>query len=313
MNQNRRINRAALVIILAIAVFGSTENSSVALSVNDQYRECNNSLGQEKHETRGPESGCLILHGGGSGKNISPDDPSFPVIEKLARKSIKKGQALNVVVIPTAKPKYKDSKKERETLKSIGQKALGSFGSVNIEFIHTLDRKKANQVSFCKPLETANLVIILGGYPSRLTKAYRGTRVHRMLDQVLKRNGVIAGASAGAIVQGSNFSRAPAGERGFGWISNCIVDVHVTKRKRQKYLSNKFEQKKFGSRYLGVGIDESMLVIVKQDIIEVVGKKRVHITNPSRSGSPKMLTLRDGDRYHLRDRKRLKPKPENPW
>jgi len=286
-------NRAVVFSIFVVSIL------TFAPSVNAQSAK----RGQDKHETRGPKNGHLALAGGGEDAN----NKSFAIVEKLARQNLKNDEVLNVVVIPTAKSKYKDTVAQTALLHL---KAAFLFSDkAKVTILHTRDRKVAETRSFCAPLKEAHLVVIPGGYTRLLEKAYVGTRLQKSLWDVLDRGGVVAGGSAGAIIQAAITSRAPAGKAGFGLLTNSVIDVHVTERKRQNYLVDKFRKGKFDKeKYLGIGIDESVVVVVTGDVMEVFGEGNVMIVDPRKwkaDKAPFYEKLSNGDRYDLKNRKIL--------
>jgi cyanophycinase len=172
--------------------------------------------------------------------------------------------------------------------------------------LHTLDRKVADSEAFTAPLWTATGVFISGGRQWRLVDAYVGTRTETELRAVLDRDGLIAGNSAGATIQGSYLVRgsprskrilmAPGYERGFGYLSNVAIDQHVSQRGRDNDLSVVVAAH---PGLLGVGIDESTAVIVQGNTMTVIGKGMVRITDGADHGGTPFYTLKPGARFDL--------------
>ncbi len=266
---------------------------------------------RNERETRGPKSGHLILHGGGMGKGTFD---CIAVMARLARKGLDDDEPINVVIIPTAKPGYKDTLLERTKILLKFHLTFPPEANARVTCLHTRKKKEADSKSFCRPLRNAHLVILLGGYQRRLAESYSGTRFYDELWGVLGRGGVIAGASAGAIIQSTIFSRTPEGKSGFSFITNSVVDVHATERKRQNHLVEMLSKKQFdNSNYLGIAIDEAVAVIVSQDVLEVLGERNVMIVNRREwvdGKKPFFQTLSGGDLYDLRNRKLLPKRRE---
>lgn len=296
----------ALCFWLAVPLYGQHNSAdSKSKSSQGQSEVSTAQHSQEETETRGPKTGKLILHGGGKGKGSTS---CFPLIEAWARENVMEGEALNVVVIPTADSDFEGTFLQRARIVFMATFAMGRNGNIKVRCLHTRDRKTANSESFCRPLEEAHIVVIPGGYQRLINEAYAGTRLHDSLWKVLDRGGIIAGASAGAIVQGSVFSRTPAGKKGFEFLTNSIIDVHFSERNRKGYLVKKFRNKKFDQEYLGIGIDEEVMVVIEQDTLEVYGDNNVFIVDPRKSNddnTPACEKLSDGDRYDLRNRKTI--------
>lgn len=263
-------------------------------------------IAQEEKITTGNKNGTLIAIGGGT---IGDTD-----IMKEFR-DLAGGDSAKIVVIPTAF--VRNNKIDTTLLKTNFTK----YGIPDFTILHTGDSAVANTDDFVKPIKEATGIFFTGGRHWRIADSYLNTKVHEELFKLLDRGGVIAGTSAGATIQGSYLARADTKnnqimmgdhEVGFGFISNITIDQHVLARNRQfdmfTILNNKPE-------LLGVGIDESTAIIVKGDILEVIGKSYVIIYDKSfwsgEGSSLKQLPnkdqlfyfLRSGEKYNLRERK----------
>lgn len=266
---------------------------------------------QENKVTTGNKNGTLIAIGGGEigHTNIMKE------FRELAG-----GDSAKIVVIPTAFVRNN----EIDTL--LLKRNFKEYGISNFTILHTSDSIEANTDDFVKPIREATGIYFTGGRHWRIAGSYLNTKVHEELLKLLDRGGVIAGSSAGATIQGYYLARGDTKnnqimmgnhEIGFGFISNITIDQHVLTRNRQfdmfTILKNKPE-------LLGVGIDESTAIIVKGDILEVIGESYVLIydqsfwsieSNPFDDDTHKKLPnkeqlfyfLKSGDKYNLRERK----------
>jgi cyanophycinase len=172
--------------------------------------------------------------------------------------------------------------------------------------LHTRNRKVADSVRFVAPLREATAVFFGGGRQWRLVDAYGGTRTERELRGVLDRNGLIAGSSAGATIQGSYLIRgaresneilmSPGHERGFGYLSNVAIDQHVSERGRENDLSVIVAAH---PGLLGIGIDESTAVVVERNVMTVIGRGTVRITDGAEHDGVPFYTLKPGARFDL--------------
>lgn len=268
-------------------------------------------IAQENKVTTGNKNGTLIAIGGGEigHTNIMKE------FRKLAG-----GDSAKIVVIPTAFVRNN----EIDTM--LLKRNFKEYGIPNFTILHTSDSIEANTDDFVKPIKEATGIYFTGGRHWRIADSYLNTKVHEELLKLLDRGGVIAGSSAGATIQGSYLARGDTKnnqimmgdhEIGFGFISNITIDQHVLTRNRQfdmfTILKNKPE-------LLGVGIDESTAIVVKGDILEVIGESYVLIydqsfwsieSNPfdeeTRKKTPNkdqlFYFLKNGDKYNLRERK----------
>jgi len=268
-------------------------------------------IAQENNITTGNKNGTLIAIGGGEigHTNIMKE------FRKLAG-----GDSAKIVVIPTAFVRNN----EIDTL--LLKRNFKEYGIPNFTILHTNDSIEVNTDDFVKPIKEATGIYFTGGRHWRIADSYLNTKVHKELLKLLDRGGVIAGSSAGATIQGSYLARGDTKnnqimmgdhEIGFGFISNIAIDQHVLSRNRQFDMFTILENK---PELLGVGIDESTAIIVKGDILEVIGESYVIIYdksfwsiehNPFDKETQKKLPnknqlfyfLKSGDKYNLRDRK----------
>ncbi len=264
------------------------------------------STAQDEKITTGNKNGTLIAIGGGQ----IGDTEIMKEFRNLAG-----GDSAKIVVIPTAFVRNN----EIDTL--LLKRNFKEYGIPNFTILHTSDRSEANTEDFVKPIKEATGIYFTGGRHWRLADSYLNTKVHEEMLKLLDRGGVIAGSSAGATIQGSYLARGDTKnnqimmgdhEVGFGFISNITIDQHVLARNRQfdmfTILKNKPE-------LLGIGIDESTAIVVKGDVLEVIGESYVLIYDQSfwsAEGSDlKQLPnknqlfyfLESGDKYNIRERK----------
>jgi len=234
--------------------------------------------------SRPAPSGSLVIVGGGG----LPDAVRDRFLELAG------GKRAKLVIIPTAS----------ETAHKKGQ--FRSFDywktqpAASVLLLHTLDREKANDAAFVKPLTEATGVWKGGGDQSRLISAYHGTLVERELRRLMARGGVVGGTSAGAsamsslmIVSGN--PDAKVGE-GLGLI-DVVIDQHFQNRNRLKRLQGVLEKH---PGYLGVGIDEETALVVSGHKAKVLGKANVRVCMPKAvQKMPGVQVLKAGDEIDL--------------
>ena len=135
------------------------------------------------------------------------------------------------------------------------------------------------------------------------------------MKEVLRKGGVIGGSSAGASIQGRYLARAnplanfdimaPGYERGLGFLSGVAIDQHFSQRGRQKDLTELVNRY---PRLLGIGIDETTALIVRESVGSVVGNGKVHFYDRSRPvlpNQPDYIALPAGYSYDLVQRRVL--------
>lgn len=122
---------------------------------------------------------------------------------------------------------------------------------------------------------------ISGGNAGRLAEAYLGTKMVTELKALVARGGIIGGESAGAIIQGSYMVRGnpqkpvlmvDGHDTGFGFLQDVAIDPHLTIQKRENELVTVVDHY---LRVLGIGIDDDTGLLVRGEIAEVFGSRRV--------------------------------------
>jgi cyanophycinase len=259
--------------------------------------------------SRGPAAGTLIVDGGAFSK---------PVRDRFL--ALAGGPNARIVVIPTAASSTRFGLGEEKTILdpdwppdrpewAVYQAYLRDWlGCEHITILHTRDRKKADTREFAASLETATGVFFGAGNAGRLAQAYRKTRTHKALEAFLARGGVIAGSSAGAIIQGSFIVRGrpdkpllmPKGHtRGFGFLEDVAINPHLTSAKRDAELVNVVDAH---PEVLGIGIDDDAALVVKGNRFEVIGTGRVAIYDDKPHPGAWYYWLAAGESFDLASR-----------
>ncbi|WP_323756636.1 cyanophycinase [Roseivirga sp.] len=257
--------------------------------------------------TEGPKNGHLIIAGG-----ALKDANVYAKIIELAGGE---GKA-HIVVIPTAG----GNNVTPEVIQSLENQWKG-YGAAKVSVLHTTDPKEANTEAFSKVIDEAGGVYFLGGRQWRLADSYLNTKVHEKLFNLLKRDGVIAGSSAGATIQGSYLARGDTKgsnimigdhEVGLGFISNIAIDQHTLARNRQFDM---FEILGKYPKLLGVALDENTAMLVSGNEFEVIGQSYIMIYDGTHwdqtsskyeanaVGEHKFHVLRAGRKYDMAERK----------
>lgn len=259
----------------------------------------------QENLTTGPDKGNLIVVGGG----FIGEEITNTFIDLAG------GKDALIVVIPTAggRDEYDDNVRFA--------KQLREYGCTKVSVLHTTDKTVADSNEFTLSLKEATGVWFSGGRQWRLVDAYAGTQTEKTLWEVLNKGGVIGGTSAGATIQGSYLARGDTQtnqimmgdhEEGFGFIKNIAIDQHVLARNRQFDM---FEILKNRPELLGLGLDESTAIVVKQNTFKVIGDSNVliydggfwsrdqnDIQNPPKA-EQLFYFLQNGDSYDLKARK----------
>jgi len=249
----------------------------------------------------GPPRGTLIGTGGGTGLEIMSE------FIKAAG-----GPDALIVLIPTSSSFGGDVPEGNMTSRRIvggivvdfteqGMAApLKSAGARNVQVIHTRDRNVANSDNFVAPLKRAGGVWTTGGNPDLFMEAYSGTKMEQELRNLLDRGGVIGGASAGAIILGSDGPPAPAMTRYFGFLRNAVFWPHATSTNQLPAFQTHAAQH---PDLIDLAVDEPAAWLIKGDIATVIGTGRAYVYGEDpRNPGAHYITLRSGDQYNLATR-----------
>ena len=252
--------------------------------------------------SRNPDKGTYLITSGGD----RIDDHFRRLLESHSRR---------LVFVPTAasslRSKYgtiwdPDLAENRE---AFVRELMLRFNAVQIEILHTRSRQVADSEEFIRPLRTAGAVWMSGGNAGRLADAYLDTRVVAELRAIVGRGGIVAGESAGAIIQGSYVVRGNpekpvlmvnGRDRGFDLIPNVAINPHLSASHRENELVSVVDRY---PHLLGLGIDDDTALLVRDDVAEVIGSGRVAVYDNQKHSSGWYFWLKAGDRLDLRSRK----------
>lgn len=272
---------------------------------------------QVQQLSEGPEKGSLIVVGG----NLSHPDIYAKFLE------LSGGSDGEIVIIVTAAD---DNALDNPTFIENTKKRFSEHGFQNITVLHTREPEIANTDSFIEPIKNAKGIWFTGGRQWRLVDAYSNTRTYDEIINLLNRDGVVGGSSAGASIQGSFLVRGDTQtntiimgdhQSGFGFLKNTAIDQHLLALNRQYDI---FEILEAHPGLLGIGLDENTAILVQNNEFEVIGEHYVAIYDgtyfaeirdkedwskvryeqiPLPDKVNKFYLLKKGDRYDLKERK----------
>jgi len=176
---------------------------------------------------------------------------------------------------------------------------LQSRGARHVVFLHTRDRKVANSEDFVKILRSAKGVFFPGGASRVLDDTYHGTLVESELKALLKRGGVVAGDSAGAITIGCFWLGWTSATSDFGKVTDGLALLPlVTVTPHASRLNDEWKDTiaKYISTHpptVAINIDENTALMVRGSIAAVLGKNSVTFI---KAGSP-AFRLNAGDQH----------------
>jgi cyanophycinase len=183
--------------------------------------------------------GTLLIVGGGQ----------LPGMIRQRFVELAGGHRARIVVIPAAAADDRALTQYRETWLAFDIEA--------VDVLQAESRTEADDPEFSRVLESATGVWLGGGQQTWLAGWYGRTRVQTRLKELLGRNGVIGGTSAGAAVMSgvmiAGGREKPTMGHGFDLIPGAVIDQHFIKRNRFRRLQCALEQH---PELVGFGIDE---------------------------------------------------------
>jgi cyanophycinase len=142
--------------------------------------------------------------------------------------------------------------------------------------VDIVDRDTADDDAMVRDIAGADLVYLSGGKPALLHQLLDGTAAWAAILGVLDRGGVLAGCSAGAMVQGSHIAgiRGGAGSPGFGLLPDTIVLPHFDE---YPSLAGSVVHRLVGRPRTVVGIDGATALVRHHDRFRAVGPGSVTV------------------------------------
>ncbi|HRL70553.1 MAG TPA: cyanophycinase [Flavobacterium sp.] len=153
------------------------------------------------------------------------------------------------------------------------------------------DKTGANNKAMTDSLQNAKLIYISGGDQTRFMNVVKDTPIYAAIHKAYENGSTIAGTSAGAAVMcehmitgnqklEAKYSATFDNIRydnlettvGLGLIKNVIIDQHFLKRSRYNRLLSALVE---FPDHIGIGIDESTALIVRNKEIEIAGESEV--------------------------------------
>jgi cyanophycinase len=229
--------------------------------------------------------GTLVVSGGGYR------------LEKVMREFVKLagGKDSRVVVIPGGEI---EAKHERNYLRE-----WGAAGAGRVVILHAKSREEACAEGFTGPMKDATGVWLGGGDQAWHSAHYAETPVEEALREVVARNGVVGGTSAGAAVMTRVMIAGGRGEpregQGLDLFPGAVIDQHFLRRNRLARLLTVLER---NPNLVGFGVDEgtALVVRVRDWHLRVVGDSYVMAVVPAtETRKARFEVLKPGDQIPL--------------
>lgn len=198
----------------------------------------------------------------------------LPPIEPLDRELMRRlGAPARVVCLPTAAGTEGDERVEYWS--RLGVEHFTGLGA-QVEALPVIDRASADDAGYAERVEAANFVYLSGGKPTYLYNTLAGSRVWQAILGVLARGGLLAGCSAGAMVQGEKFFGFPGMKDGFDFVHGATVIPHFEEISRSMIQSVRLLT---GKSLTILGIEGNTALVVNDGAYEVLGSGGVTVWN----------------------------------
>jgi cyanophycinase len=229
--------------------------------------------------------GSLMIVGGGA---VTPD---------IRRRFVELagGPQARIVLIPGSDPTPEGEQRLLSPWKSSGVSS--------IILVNAKNHEQADDPDFCTPLKEATGVWFGGGDQALLADRYVDSLAQQCLHELLQRNGVVGGCSAGAALLSRVMIRAgdptPVEAKGLDLLSNVIIDQHFLARNRLWRLEQMLE---VHPNLIGLGIDEATALVIQLRSwkLSVVGESySVVCFPPAKAQFPRIEILKPGDEVSL--------------
>jgi cyanophycinase len=229
------------------------------------------------------------------------------VIDKFVQ--LAGGPEASIVVIPSAWDDEHSTPALLEQLRVGVQKVMGVD---RVTIVHTRDRRQADSPEFLAPLMRATGVWIDGGQDSNLWNTYVGTRVETEVKALLARGGVVAGTSAGAVIESSlgldwtivdspngKIVRVDGTHDCWGLLTNSTILPHWIQRGRPDLTPIVVTH----PGVLGIAIDGGAAAVVQGNRLEVIGDGHIGIYDGKVHDDKPYYDLAPGARFDLHTRR----------
>ncbi len=161
------------------------------------------------------------------------------------------------------------------------RRGVGWFTSLGATAVaaDVVDPRTADDPAVADAVEAADLVYLSGGKPTLLRDLLHGSAVWEAISRVLERGGILAGCSAGAMVQGGRIAalRGGAESEGFGLLPGTLVLPHFDEFPT---MISTVVRRVVGRGSIVVGIDGGTALVRHRGEHRAVGRGGVEIWGP---------------------------------
>lgn len=178
-----------------------------------------------------------------------------------------------VVCLPTAAGTERD---ERITYwMELGRSYFSGMG-VAVEALPVTDQTSANDADLAERIRQASFVYLSGGKPDYLYRTLNGSLAWSAIMEVLNRDGILAGCSAGAMIMGERIPGFPRTSPGFGLLKGMLIMPHFDEIPKSIVASLRFLVR---DNLVLLGIESNTAIVGDEQGYQVVGNGGVVVWN----------------------------------
>jgi cyanophycinase len=143
-----------------------------------------------------------------------------------------------------------------------------------VEALPVIDRSSADDPKLAEKIAAANFIYFSGGSPGYLMDCLAGSLAWGAVQEVLAQGGLLAGCSAGAMIQGEKFYGFPGWKPGFALLPGVTILPHYDEV--PELLVRVLHPLSPGGLVL-IGVEGYTALLVDEDRYEVLGSRGVTV------------------------------------
>ena len=151
--------------------------------------------------------------------------------------------------------------------------AINHFKALKVNHINldARNREDLNSKNVLETVSSSNFIYFSGGNPNHLYSSIKDSHFENELKELLNRNGIIAGCSAGAMIFGNKMIKG----YGLNYIKNSIIIPHYGES-YYSWINNTVKLLNRG-KYKLICLEKNTYFSIDDKKIEIIGENSVHI------------------------------------
>jgi cyanophycinase len=147
---------------------------------------------------------------------------------------------------------------------------------VPVESLPVIDRPSANDPDFAECIRQATFIYLSGGKPDYLYRTLANSLAWAAIMEVLKKGGVVAGCSAGAMILGERIPGFPGWKQAFGLLKGAFIMPHFDEIPKGMIRTLRIWAR---DEYTLLGIEGNTALVGDNEGYQVVGSGGVVVWN----------------------------------